>query len=210
VSTVKSERSVFSLNTGIMAVAEGNFGRLGVDEQQRYTTGNARIQLDPSVWEMPGAMPEIAPSPDFEANIDRPLYDRSMVLQAWGTYGTLWPVVHHQLGVSPDLGRGQLAVVPQVPDGQNRVAGTNIRLGGGSVDVTAERGGSTVTTNVTRHLSADLLIGHVLPDGAAVSSVTLDGEPTDAYEVRSTARGAEVVLDAGIGTGTSTLVVTFS
>ncbi|WP_432479728.1 glycogen debranching protein [Nocardioides sp. GXQ0305] len=44
VSTVQSERSVFSLNTGIMAVAEGNFGRLGEDEQQRYTTGNARIQ----------------------------------------------------------------------------------------------------------------------------------------------------------------------
>lgn len=101
VSTVQSERSVFSLNTGIMAVAEGNFGRLGEDEQQRYTTGNARIQLDPQVWEMPGAMPEIAPSPDFVANIDRPLNERSMVLQAWGTYGTLWPVVHHQLGVSP-------------------------------------------------------------------------------------------------------------
>jgi len=103
-----------------MAVAEGNFGRLGEDEQQRYTTGNARIQLDPSVWEMPGAMPEIAPSPDFEANIDRPLIERSMVLQAWGTYRTLWPVVHHQLGVSPDIGRGELAVVPQVPDGQSR------------------------------------------------------------------------------------------
>ena len=47
----------------IMAVAEGNFGRLGADQQQRYTTGNARIQLDPDIWEMPGAMPEIAPEP---------------------------------------------------------------------------------------------------------------------------------------------------
>ena len=122
-----------------MAVAEGNFGRLGVDEQQRYTTGNARIQLDPDVWEMPGAMPEIAPSPDFPANIGRPLYDRSMVLQAWGTYGTLWPVVHQQLGVSPDLGRDYLAVVSKVPAGQSRIAGSNIRLGNGSVDVTAVR-----------------------------------------------------------------------
>jgi hypothetical protein len=68
VSSVQSERSIFSLNTGIMAVAEGNFGRLGTDEQQRYTTGNARIQLDPGVWEMPGAMPEIAPSPDFKTS----------------------------------------------------------------------------------------------------------------------------------------------
>jgi hypothetical protein len=208
VSTVQSERSVFSLNTAIMAVAQGNFGRLGEGEQQRYTTANARIQLDPTVWEMPGAIPEIAPSPDSAANIGRPLYDRSMVLQAWGTYGTLWPVVHHQLGVSPDMGRGEIAVVPQVPDGQSEVAGTTIRVGGGSVDVSAERRTSSVTTTVTRHLAASLLIGHVLPDGASVSDVTLDGAPVK-YQVRSTARGDEVVVQAGPGTGTSTLVVTF-
>jgi len=208
VSSVSSERSVFSLNTGIMAVAEGNFGRLGVDEQQRYTTGNARIQLDPDVWEMPGAMPEIAPSPDFPANIGRPLYDRSMVLQAWGTYGTLYPVVHHQLGISPDIGRDALAVVPQVPDGQSRVAGSNVRLGAGSVDVSAERTPATLTTTVTRDLSASLLVGHVLPDGAEVTAVTLDGAPAP-YDVRETARGREVVADAGSGSGTSVLVVSY-
>ena len=209
VSTVQSERSVFSLNTGIMAVAEGNFGRLGEDEQQRYTTGNARIQLDPGVWEMPGAMPEIAPSPDFPANIGRALYDRSMVLQAWGTYGTLWPVVHQQLGVRPDLGRGDLEVVPQVPGGQERVAGSNIRLGTGAVDVAAERDASTLSTSVKRYMPVDLLIGHVLPPGTHVSAVTLDGVPA-AYEVRSTAHGEEVVVDAGTVTGTSTLVVTLA
>jgi hypothetical protein len=209
VSTVQSERSIFSLNTGIMAVAEGNFGRLGVDQQQRYTTGNARIQLDPDVWEMPGAMPEIAPSPDFPANIGRPMYDRSMVLQAWGTYGVLWPVVHQQLGVSPDLGRGNLTVVPQVPGGQHRVAGANIRLGSWSVDVAAERTGSTLTTTVTRYGRTHLVIGHVLPATSTVATVTLDGRRT-AYLVRQTARGREVVVDAGTGTGTSALVVTLA
>jgi len=132
VSTVQSERSIFSLNTGIMAVAEGNFGRLGADQQQRYTTGNARIQLDPTVWETPGAMPEIAPSPDSPANIGRPFYDRSMALQAWGAYGILWPVIHQQLGVDPDLGHGRVSVIPQLPQGQHKVAGSNIRVGRGS------------------------------------------------------------------------------
>ena len=122
VSKVKAERSTFSLNTAIIAVAEGNFGRLGAGKQQHYTTGNARIQLDPSLWETPGAMPEIAPSPDFPANIGRPFTDRSMALQAWGAYGVLWPVVHQQLGVSPDLGHDRLSVVPQLPPGQTRVA----------------------------------------------------------------------------------------
>ncbi len=208
VSSVQSEQSIFSLNSGIMAVAEGNFGRLGEDAQQRYTTGNARIQLDPSVWEMPGAMPEIAPSPDFTANIDRPLYDRSMVLQAWGTYGTLWPVVHHQLGISPDLGRTRLTVVPQVPEGQTHVAGSNVVMGNGSIDVSADRTASTLTTTVTRDLTARLLIGHVLPDGAEVTEVTLDGAPA-VYEVRQTARGRDVVVDAGGGRGTSVLEVSY-
>ena len=190
VSSVPSERSVFSLNTGIMAVAEGNFGRLGEDEQQRYTTGNARIQLDPTVWEMPGAMPEIAPSPDFVANIDRALYDRSMVLQAWGTYGTLYPVVHHQLGVSPDLGRDAARPwCPRCPDGQSSVAGQQ-HPARRRLDRRPRRADG-------RHADHDrdratcrpsLLIGHVLPDGAEVTAVTLDGAPA-AYEVRQTARG---------------------
>lgn len=207
VSSVQSERSIFSLNTAIMAVAEGNFGRLGADQQQQYTTDNARIQLDPSRWEMPGAMPEIAPSPDFGANIDKPFNERSSLLQAWGTYGTLWPVVYHQLGVSPDMGRGQLTVVPQIPAGQQRIAGRDIRVGDGSVDVTATRTSTRLTTVVTRHVGAKLTIGHVLPAGATVAGVTLDGRSVP-FTTRSTARGTDVVVDAGTaGTGTATLVV---
>lgn len=195
VSTVGSERSVFSLNTAVMAVAEGNFGRLA--QQRRYTTGNARIQLDPSVWETPGAMPEIAPSPDFGANLDRPFYDRSMMLQAWGTYGILWPVVHQQLGVAPDLGHGRLSVVPQVPDGQREIAGRSIRLGSGSVDVSAVRDGGRLRTSVRLdHLDTDLTIGAVLPAGKRVSGVTLNGRPVH-YSVVHTARGDELHVRAG-------------
>ncbi len=64
--------------------------------------------------EQPGALPEILPSPDFDAgagpndaNIDRCWSCRAMFMQAWGHYGTAWPVVHQQLGVRPDLGRAR-------------------------------------------------------------------------------------------------------
>ena len=40
--------------------------------------------------EQPGAMPEIFPSPDQGANIDRCWTCRSMFMQAWGNYGTAW------------------------------------------------------------------------------------------------------------------------
>ncbi|MCW2948230.1 MAG: hypothetical protein JWR24_4947 [Actinoallomurus sp.] len=206
VSSVQSDREAFTINTGIMAVAEGNFGRLA--QQRRYTDANARLQLDPALWEMPGAMPEIAPSPDFDPpNIDRKLTERSMVLQAWGAYGNLWPVVHQQLGVSPDMGRGRLEVVPQVPAGQSRVAARDIRLGDGAVDVTAEAGKGSLRTVVNSRTGAALLIGQVLPSGATVASVTLDGRSA-AYTVRRTARGSEVVTDAGSHRGASVLVIT--
>ncbi|MET8151789.1 hypothetical protein ACIBSW_16660 [Actinoplanes sp. NPDC049668] len=203
VSTVPAERATFSLNTAVMAVAEGNYGRLG--PQRRYTTGNARIQLDPAVWEMPGAMPEVAPSPDFVANIERDFLGRSSVLQAWGAYGVLWPVVHQQLGVDPDVGRGRLSVIPALPPGQERIAGRNIRVGAGSLDVTATRTAGTLTVSVRSTVRAGLTLGAVLPAGATVAGVRLDGR-TAAYRQRSTARGSEVLLAAGTG-GRHTLEV---
>ena len=191
VSSVPSERTIFSLNTAIMAVAEGNYGRLGTGQQQRYTTANARIQLDPTVWEQPGSMPEIAPSPDFGANIDRLWTERSSVLQAWGGYGVLWPVVSQQLGVRPDLGRGTLAVIPQLPAGQDSIAGRNIKLGQDAVTVSAGRTGDRLRTAVTAPARLRLTLGAVLPAGARVAAVTLDGHRVN-YRIAGTARGSEL------------------
>ncbi|MBO0828438.1 MAG: hypothetical protein J2P24_11720 [Streptosporangiales bacterium] len=203
VSAVQSERTTYSLGAAVMSVAEGNYGRLA--QQRTYTTGSARMQLDPAVDELPGAMPEIAPSPDFTANIDQGFMARSSVLQSWGAYGVLWPVVHQQLGVDPDLGHGRLAVVPQLPPGQDRIAGSDVRVGGGSVDVTATRAGDTLTTSVRSRSSAALTVGAVLPAGASVSGVRLDGQAA-AYRVVSTSRGEEVLADGG-GRGTHALTV---
>jgi hypothetical protein len=208
VSDRPSERSIFTLNTSIMAVGEGNYGRLGRDQQQRYNLANARLQLDPD--EQPGAMPEIAPSPDYGRSIDKAFWDRAMVLQAWGTYGAVWSVVHQQLGVRPDLGNRRLEVTPQVPPYEARLAGANIRLGRGSVDVLAARDGDRYTTRVRLGVAVRLRLGATLPVGARVGEVRLDGRPVP-YQVRRTNRGLEVVVDAGRRAGgTATLRVTGS
>lgn len=186
------ERSIFTLNTAVMAVGEGNYGRLGPDRQRRYLDANAKLQL-PNPDEQPGAMPEIAPSPNYGRSIDLPFVERAMVLQAWGAYGTTWPVVHQHLGVRPDLGRGRLAVVPQVPPDVPRVAGENVRLGDGSVAVTASADGDAYRTTVRPDLELRALrVGHVLPADADPDAVTLDGESVE-YETRRTHRGTEVV-----------------
>ena len=206
ISSVQSERSVFTLNSSIMAAAEAALGRMGANQLGRYTTGNARVQLDPSVWELPGAMPEIAPSPDFGSNMEKLFTERSMALQAWGTYGILWPVVHYQLGVSPDLGRNRLSVVPQVPTGQGHVSGRHIRLGSGAVDVSATRGAKQLRTVVHQSRRWHLDIGARMPAGSRVESVRVDGRRV-AYSVLSTARGRVLVADGGASTGTTRLVV---
>ena len=207
-SSVKAERAVFTLNTAIMAVAEAALGRMAPSQLKRYTTGNAKVQVGPSVWEIPGAMPEISPSPDFGSNMEKKFTERSSGLQAWGAYGILWPVVHYQLGVSPDAGRDRFTVVPQIPSGQYKVAGRDLRIGGGAVNVTALRGNGRLETIVRQNRHDRLTIGALLPTGKHVRSVRLDGHKAT-YRVVSTARGREVRVNGGKGLGVTDLVVRF-
>ena len=206
VSEVPSERNIFTLNTAIMSVGEGNYGRLGENQQRHYTDANADLQLIPD--EQPGAMPEIAPSPDYGRSINRPFNERAMVLQAWGAYGTIWPVVHQHLGVRPDMGRGELEVVPQLPPQTPDISGENIRLGDGSVAVFAKVEGSAYTTRVEPAVALDeLVVGHTVSRDAGILSVTLNGAPIEDYKVRETNRGKEILVKAATS-GEQTLVVT--
>jgi len=125
-----------------------------------------------------------------------------MFMQAWGNYGTAWAVVHQWLGVQPQLGRGVIAIVPQVPSGQSTVAGRDIRLGKGSVDVAASHTGSQYTTEIdvdARGGAKDIVIGHTLPRGATIDSVSLDGVPVSDFVTRTTNRGIEVTVQTDRG-----------
>jgi hypothetical protein len=209
----QGEKVIFGLGTSIQAVGEGNYGRLGPNEQGHYLNALTQTMLgEPKTGgtpdEQPGAMPEVFPSPDQGANIDRCWTCRSMVMQAWGNYGTTWAAVHQWLGVDPDLGNGMLSVVPQVPDGQSTVQGRNILLGSGSADVRATHTGSTYSTqlSVSGNLNVAVLIGHTLPRGTTPTTVLLDGQAVHNYQVSTTNRGTEVTVPTS--TGTHTLTVT--
>jgi hypothetical protein len=217
--TGTGERTIFGLNTAIQAVGEGNYGRLDRSQQKRYTdaeaepmfsepyTGGDEVHHTPGTPdEQPGASPEIFPSPDFDAgprdaNVERCTRCRSMVMQAWNQYGTLWPVIHQQLGVRPDLGRGKLEIVPQVPPYEPSVAGANIRLGNGALrKVEASHAGNRYVTKVDTGSApvSELMIGHTLPRGSHVAAVFLDGTRQLA-RMRLTHRGVEVTVKTGAG-----------
>jgi hypothetical protein len=209
----KGDFEIFSLTTSIQAVGEGNYGRLGPGQQKRYTDANAETQFNEPATngtpdEQPGAMPEIFPSAPngdpsqgIPANIDRCWTCRSMFMQAWGNYGTAWSVIHQQLGVRPFLNNSTLEVIPQVPEGQPSVQGSNIRLGTGSVGVFASHSGSTYTTKVNASHTpvSHLVVGHTLPSGSTVQSVELDGSNVAQFDTRVTNRGLEVTVPAQAG-----------
>jgi hypothetical protein len=209
----RGERVIFGLGTSIQSIGEGNYGRLGPGQQQRYTHALAETMFsEPATGgtpdEQPGAMPEIFPSPDQGANIDRCWTCRSMFMQAWGNYGTTWAVVHQWLGVRPDLGNGYLEFVPQVPQGQTEVQGRDIRLGNGSADVEASHTGGSYRTEIdtSKGVGADkVVIGHTLPRGTQPATVVLDGKTVDNFEVRETNRGTEVTVPTTSGHHTLTI-----
>jgi hypothetical protein len=198
-SNQPDERDSFTLNTAVMAVGEGNYGRLGAGQQQEYTDDLAKIMFSPD--EMPGAMEEIAPSdphpPYYGHSLGRLFTERASVMQAWGNYGTMWPVLHQQLGISPDLGNGRVEVVPQVPGyATGPLTAGHVRLGMGSIDVRAAHNGHRYITEVVSRVRAHLTVGQVLPRGAAIGSVRLDGRATT-FTVQNTNRGREVLVSAG-------------
>ena len=63
---------------------------------------------------MPGALPEISPSPEYDPFVD--FRDRAMFMQAWSSYGVQWPVINNFLGIRPDVPHRRLSVVADVPD----------------------------------------------------------------------------------------------
>src|SRR3954447_26684775 len=204
------ERTIFSLGNAVMAVGEGNYGRMGADQQKRYTDANAETMFSEPATEgtpdeQPGALPEIVPSPGFgdradnDWNINRCWTCRAMFMQAWGVYGLAWPVIRQQLGVGPSLNENQLTVAPQVPDGQPSVKGENIRLGNGSASVFAARAGKQYTTRVwlDRLHGIKLTLGTTLPANARVAAVYVDGRRARHYDVKQTNRGTEVTVRGG-------------
>jgi glycogen debranching enzyme len=199
--TGAGEKKCWTLPTSVMAVAEANYGRLG-DKQAPFYMDSIAKQLD---LEMPGALPEISPSPEYDPFVD--FRDRAMFMQAWSSYGVQWPVIHNFLGIDPNVPASSLSVVPDVPESWPGLSVQNLKVGDGTMKASASRKGKRYTTKVDAAPTGwTLTIGHTLPAGATVKSVTLDGKSTT-YDVVDTTRGREVHVKTSTGTS-HTLIVT--
>jgi glycogen debranching enzyme len=186
--TGAGELKCWTLPTSVMAVAEANYGRLGARQAPFYMRSIAE-QLD---LEMPGALPEISPSPEYDPFVD--FRERAMFMQAWSSYGVQWPVIHHFLGIRPDVPARSLSVVSDIPDSWPGLSVKKLKVGGGTVAASASRSGKRYTTEVSAPAGWSLTIGHALPAGATVKNVTLDSKSVE-YAVVDTTRGREVRVE---------------
>src|SRR5215218_2378034 len=181
----EGELKCWTLPNSVMAVAEANYGRLGNNQAPFYMRTIAK-QLD---LEMPGALPEIVPSPEYDPFVD--FRERAMFMQAWSSYGVQWPVIYHFLGIRPNVPAGNLTVVPDIPKSWPGLSVQNLRVGSGTVAASASHEENRYITKVSASSAWELTIGHTLPEGARVQSVTLDGQEVDCRTVDTT-RGLEV------------------
>jgi glycogen debranching enzyme len=195
------EQKCWTLPSSVMAVGEANYGRLG-NKQALFYMGSIAKQLD---LEMPGALPEIAPSPQYDPFVD--FRERAMFMQAWSSYGVQWPVINDFLGIRPDAPRNGLSVVPDIPDSWPGLSVQNLKVGGGTMAASTSRKGSQYITQVSAPSGWTLTIGQTLPAGATVKSVTLDGKSTP-YDVVDTTRGREVHVRTSTGASHALVVTT--
>jgi len=197
-ATTNGSRQASAVNTGVMAVAEANYGRM--DQSLRYLELIAS-ELD---TEQPGALPELFDSPDY--SYFQAFTGRAMVMQAWSSYGVEWPIVYHYLGIQPDVPNGQLVVIPELPSSWPTLAVSNLRVGNGTIAVSAKQNGSQYTTTLTAPTGYTVQIGYVIPAGTKPTFVTLGGTPVK-YQTITTTRGNEVVVQTASGPN-MTVVIT--
>ena len=191
-------QTCYLVNTGALAVAEGNYGR----------TAPAVADMDKIAGqltvEMPGALPELAASAQYDPF--QAFTTRANVMQAWSSYGLLWTVVHDLLGVVPDAPAGALSIVPDVPAKWPTMSVSDLAVGDSTLAVDASQTSSRWTTQVRGVSGFHLTIGTVLPASGAVRSVTLGGHPVP-YKVSAIDRGKEVTTTVAHPSSTETFVV---
>ncbi len=179
----------WTLTTAAMAIAEANYGRLGKDQALRYMDGIADC-LD---IEMPGALPEVAPSPEYDPY--QPMEDRMMFMQAWTSYGISWTLMSAMLGIEPDIPGARLSVVPNLPPSWPSMAVRNVRVGSGTIAVDVRRDTETTLVSVDANPPLPSTLGLVVEEGATIAEVLLDNL-TCGYETHHSLRGQEIRVSA--------------
>ncbi len=189
----------WTITSAAMALAEARYGRLADHQALLYMRAIAKC-LD---IEQPGALPELAPSPEYDPY--KPLTERMMFMQAWSSYGISWTLITSIFGITPDASASEIIVVPSLPPTWPEIGVNNLRVGDHSMEVGASQRSGRYETTVRAPIGWKLLIGHVVPHDDEVYEVTLNGQSVE-YADKASHRGREIQVQTRVN-GSTTLVI---
>jgi glycogen debranching enzyme len=108
--------AVMTLPTGVMAVAENNYGRpdQALDYMQKLTRSFS--------YALPGSMYEV--SPDF-----------GMMTQAWNVFGFAVPIVEQFFGIQPRADLHEITIAPRMPLSWKEAHIENVEIGDNRISV---------------------------------------------------------------------------
>ena len=112
----ETERVTMTLPDGIMATAEAQYQR--IDQSLAYGHKIAAMISQ----RMPGAFSEVSP-------------DGGCFIQAWSSYGIIWPVVHYFLGFRPDAAERSIRFIPHLPSTWRTAHLQDVRVGSASMNL---------------------------------------------------------------------------
>ena len=190
---IQGSRQASAVNTGVMAIAEANYGRM--DQSLRYVDFVAD-ELD---VEQPGALPELFDSPDYKYFSGGNPFGGAMVMQAWSSYGIHWPLEELYLGIKPDAPAKTLAVVPDLPGSWKELSIDHLHVGSDHIAVSVKRAGINYVTTVSAPAGWNLTIGYTFPVNTQIKSVRLNNSPA-AFQIVNTNRGEEIHVQTNSGT----------
>jgi hypothetical protein len=189
---IQGNRQASAVNTGVMAIAEANYGRM--DQSLRYV----QFVADELDVEQPGALPELFDSPDYKYFSGGNPFGGAMVMQAWSSYAIHWPLEELYLGIKPDAPAKTLAVVPDLPGSWKELSIDNLHVGSDQIAVSVKRAGINYITTVSAPVGWSLTIGYTFPVNTQIKSVRLNNSPA-AFQIVNTNRGEEIHVQTNSG-----------
>jgi hypothetical protein len=192
--TIQGNLQASAVNTGVMAIAEANYGRM--DQSLRYV----EFVADELDVEQPGALPELFDSPDYKYFSGGNPFGGAMVMQAWSSYGLHWPLVELYLGIKPDAPKKTLAVVPDLPGSWKELSIDHLLVGPvpDQIAVSVKIAGINYVTTVSAPAGWSLTIGYTFPANTQIKSVRLNNSPAT-YLIVNTNRGEEIHVQTNSG-----------
>jgi glycogen debranching enzyme len=174
---------VMSINTGLLALATARYGQVDAALDTVHKLVRAFS------YRTPGAVSEALP-------------DQWCFLQLWSNVGLVSPVVECFLGIEPRAAERRLRIAPNLPSTWAGAEVRRLRMGDTFMDVRFSRDQQGVRVEVGGASGWTLELGAVLPPGATLRDVRLNGQPVT-WRTEQTHAGtcALCVCDAHAGAG---------